>query len=154
MKFFRKVDKILASFGNIRALERTHVDTFTENNIKNVSGQKIAESQYGQLWVEFQELAGYEFLNAVILSDTNIKTYNGAKLLFTGKKGDMKLDSDISEIESDYSNISSTWMTKVSFVVTKEQIKFIAEKRALKVEFIYKKKTIPFEVIQLGQETK
>lgn len=60
MSIFRKIDKVLGAFGNIKAMERTHVDTYTENLIENIKGHKIAESVDGQLWADFQELAGFD----------------------------------------------------------------------------------------------
>jgi hypothetical protein len=147
MSIFRKIDKVLGAFGNIRALERTHVDTYTENLIENIKGEKIAESVNGQLWVDFQELAGFDFLEATILSRVNIKTFKGGKLIFDGETP-LILDSDITEIESDYSNISKRWMTKVSFVVTKKNINQIQLKGSTEVRFEYKKKFIIFKVIK------
>jgi len=148
MSIFRKIDKVLGAFGNIRALERTHVDTFTENLITNIKGDKIAESVDGQLWVEFQELAGFNFLESTILSRENIKTYKGATLTFYGEEEDLVLNSDITEIESDYSNVSSRWMTKVSYVVSKDEIQFIKAKKANRVLFEYKRKSISFQGIK------
>ena len=148
MSIFRKIDKVLGAFGNIRALERNHVDTYTENLINNISGEKIAESKDGQLYIEFQELAGFEFLESTILSRENIKTFKGAKLSFIGDNNEMILDSDITEIESDYSNVSNRWMTKVSYVVTKDDINFITEKKADFILFEYKKKSIKLYVIK------
>ena len=148
MSIFRKIDKVLGAFGNIRALERTHVDTFTENLITNIKGDKIAESVDGQLWVEFQELAGFNFLESTILSRENIKTYKGATLTFYSEEEDLVLNSDITEIESDYSNVSNRWMTKVSYVVSKEEIQFIKAKKANKVMFEYKRRSISFQGIK------
>ena len=148
MSIFRKIDKVLGAFGNIRALERTHVDTFTENLITNIKGDKIAESVDGQLWVEFQELAGFNFLESTILSRENIKTYKGATLTFYSEEEDLVLNSDITEIESDYSNVSSRWMTKISYVVSKEEIQFIKAKKANKVMFEYKRRSISFQGIK------
>ena len=147
MSIFRKIDKILGAFGNIRALERTHVDTYTENLIENIKGEKIAESVNGQLWADFQELAGFDFLEATILSRVNIKTFKGGKIIFDGETP-LILYSDITEIESDYSNVSNRWMTKVSFVVTKKNINQIQLKGSTEVRFEYKKKFIIFKVIK------
>ena len=61
MNIFRKKDEILAALGNVRAMQRLHVDTYTEERIKNISGTKIAESKQGQFWVNFQELNGFLF---------------------------------------------------------------------------------------------
>ena len=148
MSIFRKIDKVLGAFGNIRALERTHVDTFTENLITNIKGDKIAESVDGQLWVEFQELAGFNFLESTILSRENIKTYKGATLTFYSEEEDLVLNSDITEIESDYSNVSSRWMTKISYVVSKDEIQFIKAKKANKVMFEYKRRSISFQGVK------
>jgi len=35
---FKKIDKVLAALGNMKAMERLHVDTFTEDKIKNIKG--------------------------------------------------------------------------------------------------------------------
>ncbi len=147
MSIFRKIDKVLGAFGNIRALERTHVDTYTENLIENIKGAKIAESVDGQLWADFQQLVGFNFLEATILSRVNIKTFKGGKLIFDGETP-LILASDITEIESDYSNVSNRWMTKVSFVVTKKDINQILLKGSTEVRFVYKKKFIIFKVIK------
>ncbi len=148
MSIFRKIDKVLANFGNIRALQRTHVDTYTENLIQNIAGEKVAESFNGQLWVDFQELAGHKFLEATILSRENIKTYNGAQLILIEKNNLINLKSDITEIESDYSNISNQWMTKVNFIVSTNNINYVKSKKAEKIKFEYKKKVIEFNVIK------
>ncbi len=47
MKIFKIIDQILADFGNIKALQRTYVDTYTENKIKNIEGDKIADLTIG-----------------------------------------------------------------------------------------------------------
>ena len=96
--------------------------------------------------MDFQELAGFDFLESTILSKTNIKTFKGGKLILKGENDSLTLDSDITEIESDYSNVSNRWMTKVSFVVSKDNIKFIKEKKADEIRFEHKKKAITFKV--------
>ncbi len=148
MSLFRKIDKILGAFGNIKALERTHVDTYTQNLITNIEGEKIAESVDGQLWIEFKQLAGYDFMESIILSRTNIKTWDGSTLILNGENKSLILNSDTTEIESDYSNISNTWMTKISFVVSKDDIKYIKERKADEIFFKYKKKTISFNALK------
>lgn len=149
MGIFKKIDKVLGAFGNIRALERTHVDTYTENLIQNnIEGKKIAESIDGQLWINFQELAGFDFMESTILSRNNIKTFDGAKLILNGENNNLTLESDITEIESDFSNVSNRWMTKVSFVVNQDNITFIKENKASEIKFEYKKKSITFKVIK------
>jgi len=148
IKLFKVIDNILANFGNIRAMQRTHVDTYTENEIDNIVGEKIAESENGQLWISYQELASFNFLNTTILSRINIKTLKGGKLIFSGESKEFILPSDITEIESDFSNISNQWMTKISYYVTENDLELIRKREFNKIRFEFKKKSITFDAIK------
>ncbi len=147
MGIFKKVDKILAAFGNIKALERTHVDTYTENRIRTIKGDKIAQSKEGELWIHFQSLAGHDFLNATLLSNVNLSTHKGGKLVFSTSEDLLELPSDNTTIESDHSNVSNCFITELSFVVSKKEINFIKQKRANSVYFQFKKKQLLFTII-------
>ncbi len=144
---FKKIDKVLAAFGNVRAMERLHVDDFTENIITNIEGIKIAESKYGQVITEIEELNGYTFLEVAILSHTNIKTMKGAALAFSGANDSFTLQSDTQEIESDFSNVSNRYMTRISFNITPDEITRIEEKDFEDVHLEYKKRAIPFKKV-------
>jgi len=142
MGIFKKVDKLLASMGNISAMERLHVDTVTEGKILNIAGEKIAESKEGQLWVGIQELTGYYFLETTIVSALNIKTFDGATLIFKGGKEDFELKSDTQEIKSEFSNVSNRFIAEVSFDITEAEIDQMVKGNFTEVVFKFKKKTI------------
>ncbi len=139
---FKKIDKVLAAFGNIKAMERLHVDTFTENKITNINGDKIAESSEGQLYVTYEELNGYLFLETIFLSHTNIKTFNGATLCFSDVQTNFTLESDTKEIGTDFSNVSNRHMTQISFNINERQIELIKNGEFKQVELRYKKKLL------------
>lgn len=143
MKVFKTIDKVLAAFGNIRAMERTHVDTFTENLIKSIKGDKIAESEYAQLFVSYQNLAEYEFLNVSIISATNIKTTKGCELIFEFKGNKTSIPSDTREIESDFSNVSNRYLTKISFIINSKEKQMISNRNFDTIFLNFKKKSIP-----------
>ena len=144
MNFLRKKDEILAALGNIRAMERLHVDTHTEKKIKNISGIKIAESKQGQFWVSFQELNGFLFMNSTILSHLNLKTVRGTKITILTKDYEIEIDSDEKEIESDFSNVSNTWITKVSFVLDAKEKEIIENRNFEEIEYQFKKEKLRF----------
>ena len=141
MALFKKVDQVLAALGNIRAMERLHVDTVTEDKILTIKGSKIAESSEGILYGGIDDLNGYLFLEAVILSRINIKTFKGATLNFIGIT-DFELKSDTQEIESDFSNVSNRFMTKISFDINKPEIELIKSKQFEMVVLNFKKKSL------------
>ena len=118
MNFFKKADLFLAKMGNMKAMERNHVDSFIEQVIKDTDGKKIAASENGGIWIEFQELAGYNFMDATIIGNFDMKTFQGCQLTFIGGNDEMTLSSDTKELESDFSNVSNRWITQVSFDIS------------------------------------
>ena len=147
MNIFRKKDEILASLGNVRAMKKLHVDTYTENKIKNISGVKIADSKEGQFWVEFQELNETLFMNSTILSRIELKTFKGAKITLLTEDYEIEIDSDEKGIESDFSNVSNTWITKVSFIIDSKERKIIEDRSFKELEYKFKKGTLNLRAI-------
>ena len=149
MSLFNKIDQVLARFGNMKAMQRTHVDTYTECLIENVAGEQYGISDYGELWISYQELAGYYFINTSIISATDIKTNKGASLEFldSESKG-VLVNSDDHMIESDFSNVSNRWLTKINYCVDEDQLKFIQNKEYSLVKFKFKKAQLVFEIIK------
>ncbi|WP_179008490.1 hypothetical protein [Winogradskyella forsetii] len=144
MNILRKKDEILAALGNIRAMERLHVDTHTEEKINNISGIKIAESRQGQFWVNFQELNGFLFMNSTILSHFDLKTTRGTKINILTEDYEIEIDSDEKEIDSDFSNVSNTWITKVSFVIDPKEREIIEKRNFEEIEYKFKKEKLRF----------
>jgi hypothetical protein len=140
-------DKILAGLGNMKAMRRIHVDTFTENRIKNVAGEKMAQSDYGTIWFNFQELGGFFVLNTIIVSGSEIKSNKGTQLNFLKENTiELSLKSDEQKITSDFSNVSNRWITEISYDVAETHLKFISEKIFTEITLDFKKKSMPFIV--------
>lgn len=139
---------IVTKLGGVDVSEKNHVDTFTENKINAVKGEKIAASNNGGIWIEFQELASYTFMNITVVGNKKIKTLEGCQLNFILKNENFLLNSDTKEIESDFSNVSNRYMTAVSFDVTNLNIDFITNKEADFVDFIVKKEIEQFKIIK------
>jgi len=146
MSIFKKADKILATFGNVRAMQRTHVDAFTEEKITNIKSEKYGISEFGILYIDFQELAGYFSLETTILSNTDFKTNKGAILNFKSDSQELTLNSDDYMIESDFSNVSNRYITKISYPVSNEEMVKVQNKDFLSVDFKVKKHVINFEI--------
>ena len=149
MSFFKKIDQVLARFGNMRAMQRTHVDTYTEGRIENVVGEKYGEARDVDLWIAYQELAGYYFINTSVIGPMNLKTNKGATLEFEDKNGKgFVVESDDYMVESDFSNVSNRYLTKINYCLEKDQIDAVINKKFTKIIFNIKKGGIIFDVIQ------
>lgn len=144
-----KLLKILVTkLGGVDTDPSTHIDTFTEERINTIIGEKIAKSKNGGIWTRFQELAGYTYLDAVIVGEKDIKNFNGCSLTFIDKENEVaKLQSDTREIESTFSNVSNRWITEVSFDISGINIDYIIEKKSTHIKLEYKKRHEMFETV-------
>jgi hypothetical protein len=139
---------IVTKLGGVDTSEKNHVDTFTENRMANVSGEKIASSENGGIWIEFQELSDYKFMNVIVIGKKKFKTFEGCELVFVSNNSELKLVSDSKEIESDFSNVSDRWITQIAFDITNINIEMISNKEATYAHLNFKKDSETFEVIK------
>lgn len=139
---------IVTKLGGVDTSEENHIDTFTENRIVAVSGFQIASSENGGIWVEFQEISDYKFMNIKVIGKQNLKSLNGCELKFYTNNSEIILVSDTREIESDFSNVSNRYITEINFNITEQDTKFIENKEANKVEIILKKNKESFDMIK------
>jgi len=120
MKF--NFGKILAAFGNVRAMERTHIENHTEDIINSIDEDPFAISEQNVLFAKTSELGGFYYVIAIIVGTFKIKTNRGAKLKIESENFDLILNSDTDEFESNHSNVSNRFITRIDFQIEKEDI--------------------------------
>lgn len=140
--------KIVTQLGGIDVSEKNHKDTETEKLIIKVDGEKIATMENGGIWVDFQELAGYELMETIVVSTKNLSTKKGCSIVFETKTEKITLASDMEEIESDFSNISDRWITRMSFDVSTIDKQPIFDRLAHSIHIISQKETESFTAVQ------
>jgi hypothetical protein len=128
-------------------MERLDVDTSTEEKMENVDGDKIAESKEGQLYVGISDINGYLFLETIIFSGINIKTFNGGTLTFLGNDNEFELKSDTQEIVSEFSNVSNRFIAQISFDISEEEIEKLRNGDFQQIRFSFKKKSITMDKV-------
>lgn len=137
---------IVTKLGGVDTSEKNHVDTFTENRILNVPGEQIASIENGGIWVDFQELSDYHFMNIIVIGKKKFKTFEGCELVFTSNNSELKLISDSKEIASDFSNVSNRWITQIAFDITNINIDMMIKKEANLVHLNFKKDSETFDI--------
>ena len=143
MKFY--FDKILTAFGNIRAMERTHVDNYTEDIINSLKDEAFAISDENVMFLAVKELGGFYYLKTIIIGAFKIKTIKGATLMIIGNEFELKLKTDMDEFESEYSNISNRHITRIDFQIEKEDVSKIDKSIINTLELKAKKHQILFK---------
>lgn len=145
MKF--SLDKILAAFGNIRAMEHTHVDNHTEDIINAIDEDAFAVSEQNVLFAKTSELGGYFYVITIVVGSFKIKTIKGATLALKGKDFNLVLKSDMDEFESDYSNVSNRFITRIDFQIEEEDVAKFDKKRIDFLTLSAKKQEIVFKTL-------
>ena len=146
MSWIKKLDNVLAKMGKPKAMERNQVDT-AEVKIISARGEKIAESETGGIWAEINELAEYTYLDLIVVGNTKIKTNEGCEIIFKADETELKLISDMKEIESNYSNVIKKHVTEISFDITDLDIDFILNREAEIAILKHKKEEEVFKII-------
>lgn len=146
MKF--SFDKILAAFGNMRAMERTHVDDYTENIINSIKEEPFALSESNVMYAGIKELVDYYYLKTIIVGTFKIKTFKGATLNLNFENKQLQLNSDMFELESDFSNVSNRYITSIDFEINEEDIKKIYSSKIESLQLLAKKQDIIFKPIE------
>lgn len=136
--------KLMAAFGNMRAMEKLHVDDHTEAIIKDVENTPFAISEHNVLYAGLNELGGYYFFQTVVVGAFHIKTLKGAQLTLKGNDFEMILDSDMPELESDHSNVSNRSITKIDFQIEEADIDNLKRERITEIRLVAKKQDVTF----------
>ncbi|WP_299182446.1 hypothetical protein [uncultured Aquimarina sp.] len=144
--------KVQAALGNVRAMEKLHVDSYTEDIIIKVEGTRVATSQLNEIYMDIVELAGYYYIKTIVLGSFHIKTWKGVNLLIGGSDFELNLVSDMQEIESDFSNVSNRSITQIDFIIEEQDLDKIKPSKINSITLISKKKTAHFENIVIHDE--
>lgn len=116
------LNKMLAAFGNSRAIEIKHADIHTEDIVNAIDEVPFALSKQNVLFARTSELAGYYYVITIVVGSFKIKTNKGAKLTIEGNDFDLILNSDTEEFESDHSSVSNRFITRIDFQIEKEDV--------------------------------
>tara|TARA_R110000868_G_scaffold74662_5_gene215675 strand:- start:1069 stop:1506 length:438 start_codon:yes stop_codon:yes gene_type:complete len=145
MKF--KLNKILGAFGNTRSSEPTDDDNYIKDIIKSVDEEAFAVSEQNVLFAKVSELGGYYYVITIVVGTFKIKTNKGANLSIEGENFNLILNSDMDEFESDHSNVSNRFITRIDFQIEKEDISKFDKKTIISLKLSAKKQEVIFNAL-------
>lgn len=150
MKF--SITKLRAALGDIKAMEKLHVDTYTEDIINDVEGEPFAISETNVMYAGFSELAGYHYFKTIIIGTFQIKTFKGAKLTVVGEDFKLELKSDMEELASDFSNVSRRSITQIDFEINEEDLSKVSKSKIQSLQLSAKKEQVLFSIIDMAKD--
>ena len=145
MKF--KLNKILNAFGKTPSLEPTHDDNYIKDIIKSIDEEAFAVSEQNVLFAKVSELGGYYYVITIVVGRFKIKTKNGGNLSIEGKKFNLILNSDMDEFESNHSNSSNSFITRIDFQIEKEDVSKFDKKSITSLKLSAKKQEVIFTTL-------
>ena len=150
MKF--SLAKLKAAFGNQRAIEKEIDDTYTEDIINSIEQQPFAISNHNVCYAATNELAGYHFLQTIIVGKFKVKTFKGTQLTITGLDFELELESDMMELQSELSDVPDRYITQIDFVLDKNDLPKMDRSYIKSLILTAKKQSVEFSIIQLNDE--
>ncbi|WP_339756078.1 hypothetical protein [uncultured Winogradskyella sp.] len=112
--------------------------------IKDVENRPFGISENSVLFAGLNELGGYYFFQTVIVGKLNVKSKDGALLLFKGENFELELNSDMPEFESEGSDIKGRSVTKIDFQIEESDITTLENATLKSIQIKVKKHTILF----------
>lgn len=138
-----------SSFGNRKDITSDIDPNYIEDIINDIENEPFAASESNVMYAGLGEIAGYHLLQSVIVGTFRIKTFKGAKLKVKGRDFELNLNSDMVELESDFSNASSRSITKIDFEIDELDLPKIAKSKIESLELTAKKEHIKFHIVHI-----
>ena len=143
MKFF--FNKVLASMGSSRALEKTIDESYITNIIEDIEQTPFGISNSNVLYAGINELTGYFYFQTVTVGSFKTKTFKGAKLKLIGDNFELELKSDMDEIKSDFGNLDRN-ITNIDFEIEEKDISKIKKTTIKSIILTSNKKQEEFSI--------
>jgi len=140
MKFSFKI------FGKKADKNSTSLDNQVEDIINSIDERPFAVSDSNVMFAGFGELGGYHFIQTIIVGDFKIKTLKGAKLHIDMTDFELILDSDSTELASDYSDVSGRYITRIDFQIEESDLKKIESVKPKGIKLSTAKATAEFKI--------
>lgn len=121
-------------------------DNYIETIIKSSKNEPLALSNNSVMYVGYNELGGYYYLQTFIVGRLKVKTKTGAKLEVIGNNYTLNLNSDMPELESDPANPLEGYVTKIDFQIEKGDVDKIKRSNIKTLTLFIKKEEHLFSI--------
>ena len=133
-------------FGSKQIENKEEDKKYIESIITSGDGEPLAVSTSNVMYVGYNELGGYYYLQTFIIGRLKTKTKNGAKLLIEGNDYTLELNSDMEEFECDPAHPLEGYVTKIDFEIEKSVVEKLKRSTMKQVTLSVMKKKIVFLV--------
>lgn len=144
MKF--SFNKVLASMGSSKALEKTIDESYTKSIIEDIEQTPFGISNSNVLYAGLNELTGYYYFQTITVGSFKTKTFKGAKLKIIGDSFELELKSDMDELKSDFGKTLDRNITNIDFEIDEKDISKIKKSTIKSIILTSNKKREEFSI--------
>jgi len=142
------IDKLRTAFGNKKAKDHTQAVNYTEGIINSIKDTPFALSDQNVMYAANKELGGYYYLKTIIVGTFKIKTMKGATLSIASNDFKLELKTDMDEFESDHSDVSNMFVTRIDFQVEEGDVSKVDASKIDTLVLKAKKNVIDFKAFR------
>ncbi|QRM87756.1 hypothetical protein FG167_00480 [Lacinutrix sp. WUR7] len=133
-------------FGSKQKENKLEDDKYIETIIKSSEDVPLGISNNNLIYVGYNELGGYYYLQTFIIGRLKSKTKEGAKIIIEGNDYTLELNSDMLEFESEPATPLDAYITKIDFEIEKSAVENLKRSTMKQLTLIIKKKEVVFTV--------
>jgi hypothetical protein len=146
MGFFSKRK---TGFGSQKENDSDINPNYVEDIINEIENEPLATSESNVMYAGLGEIAGYHLFQSVIVGTFRIKTFKGAKLKIKGTDFELNLNSDMVELESEFSTVPNRSVTKIDFEIDEKDLPKIKKSNIESLELSAKKERVKFHIVNI-----
>ncbi|WP_299888680.1 hypothetical protein [uncultured Lacinutrix sp.] len=119
-------------------------DNYINTIVDHSKDEPLGISNKNLIYAGYSELGGYYYIQTYIIGQLKVKTKTGAKLHIEGDNYSFKLNSDMTELESESADRFKGYVTKIDFEIEKEAVDKISKSTIKTLTFTTKKDKVIF----------
>ncbi|MBQ0786769.1 MAG: hypothetical protein KBT69_04670 [Oceanihabitans sp.] len=133
-------------FGSKQKEDNLEDDKYIDTIMQSSNDVPLGISNNNLIYVGYNELGGYYYLQTFIIGRLKSKTKEGAKIIIEGNDYTLELNSDMSELESEPASPLDAYVTKIDFEIEKTAVEKLKKSTMKQLRLTIKKKEVVFTV--------
>ncbi|MBT8317012.1 MAG: hypothetical protein HKP59_05260 [Lutibacter sp.] len=122
------------------------VEDFPKIDFKG--GSKYAEDEKNTVYLDFEELGGFPFIQTIIIGEFSTKIKRvGCTLTFVFESDELTIHSDNTDIGSSEIKNTPFYYTEIDFELNEEESKRIQDEKVIEIQYQFKEKMIRLKTI-------
>ena len=125
---------------------RTEADKLTAEKINKFVGLPLASNDDSKIFAYYFEVNGFKFIKIKIIGPLKVETFEGCKVIFEGINESIEIESDSTEINTDYSFSLKKGITEFDADLEENLIEMIIHERLKSISIAFNRTIIKFSI--------